>query len=77
MHSIQLMCLCCQKHDSLNFFFFYFEHTCVSFFFQAKYNVLSGNYPISTIDALILGGILAYIENGIFDPEVHTSGAFK
>lgn len=46
-------------------------------FEEAKYNVLSGNYPISTTDALILGGILAYIENGVFDPEVHTAGAFK
>ena len=46
-------------------------------FFQAKYNVLSGNYPISTKDALTLGGILAHIENGTFDPEVHTAGALK
>lgn len=46
-------------------------------FFQAKYNVLSGNYPISTNDALVLGGILAYIENGTFDPEEHTPSVFK
>ena len=46
-------------------------------FFQAKYNVLSGNYPISTKDALTLGGILAHIENGTFDPEVHTAGTLK
>ena len=71
------MCMCCQIRYPLNFFLFYFEHSLVSFFFQAKYNVLSGNYPISTKDALTLGGILAFIENGIFDPEVHTSGAFK
>jgi len=38
---------------------------------------LSGNYPLSTKDALTLGGILAFIENGAFDPEVHTSGALK
>lgn len=61
--------VCCQIHDPFS--------SCVSLFFQAKYNVLSGNYPISTKDALTLGGILAYIENGNFDPEVHTSGAFK
>ncbi|XP_078349725.1 putative FERM domain-containing protein FRMD8P1 [Oculina patagonica] len=46
-------------------------------FEEAKHNVLSGNYPISTKDAIALGGILAYIENGSFHPEEHTIGTFK
>ncbi|KAJ7377457.1 FERM domain-containing protein 8 [Desmophyllum pertusum] len=46
-------------------------------FEEAKYNVLSGNYPISTNDALMLGGILAYVDNGNFNPEEHTTGCFK
>ena len=46
-------------------------------FFQAKYNVLSGNYPISIDDALMLGGILVYIENGPCNPQEHTAGVFK
>lgn len=45
--------------------------------YQAKYNVLSGNYPITTNDAITLGGILAYIENGPFNLELHTPGVFK
>ena len=70
--------MCCQIHDPLIFVFVVLlTLSCVSFLFQAKYNVLSGNYPISTKDALTLGGILAYIENGNFDPEVHTTGVFK
>lgn len=46
-------------------------------FEEAKYNILSGNYPITEKDALILGGILAYIENGPYDPKEHTPGVFK
>lgn len=46
-------------------------------FEEAKYNVLSGNYPITTNDAITLGGILAYIENGPFNPDLHTPGVFK
>lgn len=45
--------------------------------YQAKYNVLSGSYPITTNDAITLGGILAYIENGPFNPDLHTPGVFK
>lgn len=46
-------------------------------FEEAKYNILSGNYPITNSDALMLGGILAYIEKGPFDAEEHTPGVFR
>lgn len=46
-------------------------------FEEAKYNVLSGNYPISTNDAITLGGILCFVENGEFDPSEHTLGFLK
>ncbi|XP_044163238.1 putative FERM domain-containing protein FRMD8P1 [Acropora millepora] len=46
-------------------------------FEEAKYNVLSGNYPMSSSDAVHLGGILCYIENGAYNPEEHTSGFLK
>jgi len=46
-------------------------------FEEAKYNVLSGNYPVSIDDALMLGGILVYIENGPCNPQEHTAGVFK
>lgn len=46
-------------------------------FEEAKHNVLCGNYPISSKDALTLGGILAYIDNGKYDKEEHAPGCFK
>ena len=44
---------------------------------KAKYNVLCGNYPIKSKDALMLGGIVAYVEQGKFDSDVHKPGFFR
>ncbi|XP_038072362.1 putative FERM domain-containing protein FRMD8P1 isoform X2 [Patiria miniata] len=44
---------------------------------EAKHNVLEGNYPCEAEDLEYLAGIMAYLENGKYDPELHPTGFLK
>lgn len=46
-------------------------------FSEAKSNVLTGNYPCDGEDYEYLGGILAWLAHGKYDPENHPSGTLK
>lgn len=46
-------------------------------FSEAKSNILTGNYPCEGEDYEYLGGILAWLAHGKYDPESHPSGYLK
>ncbi|XP_031561008.1 FERM domain-containing protein 8-like isoform X2 [Actinia tenebrosa] len=46
-------------------------------FEEAKFNVMSGTYPVSKNESMELGGMLAVIENGKFKEQDHKLGFFK
>ncbi|KAK3749498.1 hypothetical protein QZH41_013476, partial [Actinostola sp. cb2023] len=44
---------------------------------EAKFNVLSGLYPVTKQESIKLGGVLAAIQNGKFNENIHRLGFFK
>ena len=44
---------------------------------QARDNIMKARYPVPIPDAEMLGGMLARIDIGEFDPDVHKPGYFK
>ncbi|XP_022085914.1 putative FERM domain-containing protein FRMD8P1 isoform X2 [Acanthaster planci] len=44
---------------------------------EAKCNILQGNYPCEPEDFEYLAGIIAYAENGKYDPDQHPAGFLK
>lgn len=46
-------------------------------FEEARHNVLNARYPVPIPDAEILGGMLARVKLGPYDPEKHKPGFFK
>ena len=46
-------------------------------FEEAKGNILNGMYPCEAEDYEYLGGLLAFLEYGAFNAELHQMGFFK